>query len=223
MPRTDTKTEGVFKLSNGSRRFLRYGYGDLFQRDRRFDVLFRIWPGTQRTLLWGDPALASGYGHTSHFCGASGIEIFEPLFFKGREGSGLAGGRCAYADESLKPSDGDWSKYRYTYRVWGRNLYNPNADPEGGADISGRIRRRRTFDGAGPFAGQPDTAFGDDGAPSFGFEQQLTGPRSIRTCRLSREAKTSRIPIRRSRNGLAPSARSTLNSSRPSNNTPRHC
>jgi hypothetical protein len=130
MPRADAKTDGLFKLSNGSRRFLRYGYGDLFQRDRRFDVLFRIWPGTQRTLLWGDPALASGYGHSSHFCGASGIEIFEPLFFKGRQGSGLAGGRCAYRDESLKPSDGDWSKYRYTYRVWGRNLYNPDANPE---------------------------------------------------------------------------------------------
>ncbi|HMJ62310.1 MAG TPA: hypothetical protein VK493_11125 [Bryobacteraceae bacterium] len=130
MPRSDGAQEGVFKLSNGSRRFLRYGYGDLFQKDRRFDVLFRIWPGTQRTLLWGDPALASGYGRSSHFCGASGIEIFEPLFFKGRQGSGIAGGRCAYADESLKPADDDWSKFRYTYRIWGRNLYNPDADPE---------------------------------------------------------------------------------------------
>ena len=131
MPRSDAGQEGVFKLSNGSRRFLRYGYGDLFQRDRRFGILFRIWPGTQRTLLWGDPALASGYGQSSHFCGASGVEICEPLFFKGRQGSGLAGGRSAYADESLKPTDGDWSKYRYTYRVWGRNLYSPTANPDG--------------------------------------------------------------------------------------------
>ncbi len=130
MPRSDAAKESVFKLSNGSRRFLRYGYGDLFQKDRRFDILFRIWPGTQRTLLWGDPALAAGYGRSSHFCGASGVEICEPLFFKGRQGSGIPGGRCAYSDESLKPSDGDWSKYRYTYRVWGRNLYNPNTDPE---------------------------------------------------------------------------------------------
>jgi len=130
MPRDDAAQDGVFKLSNGSRRFLRYGYGDLFQKDRRFDVLFRMWPGTQRTLLWGDPALASGYGRSSNFCGASGVEICEPLFFKGRQGSGLSGGRCAYSDESLNPRDGDWSKYRYTYRVWGRNLYNPNADAD---------------------------------------------------------------------------------------------
>ena len=130
MPRPDSDQEGVFKLSNGVRRFLRYGYGDLFKPDRKFGVLFRIWPGTQRVLLWGDPALASGYGRASHFCGASGVEICEPLFFKGRQGSGLPGGRCAYADEALKPKDGDWSKYRYSYRVWGRNLYNPNANPE---------------------------------------------------------------------------------------------
>jgi hypothetical protein len=131
MPRPDSDDKGVFKLSSGSRRFLRYGYGDLFQQGRKFGVLFRIWPGTQRTLLWGDPALAAGYGHASHFCGASGIEIFEPLFFKGRQGSGLPGGRCAYADASLNPKDGDWSKYRYTYRVWGRNLYSSDADAAG--------------------------------------------------------------------------------------------
>ena len=91
MPRADAKQEGVFQLSNGSRRFLRYGYGDLFQQDRRFDVLFRIWPGTQRTLLWGDPALASGYGHSSHFCGASGIEIFEPCFLRAGRDRGSPG------------------------------------------------------------------------------------------------------------------------------------
>ena len=130
MPRPDEKNQGVFELSNGSRRFMRYGYGDLFQKDRRYGVLFRIWPGTQRMLLWGDPVIAAGYGRRSSFCGASGVEIFEPLFFKGRQGSGLPGGRCAYQDESLEPKDGDWSKYRYTYRVWGRRLYNPDADPD---------------------------------------------------------------------------------------------
>ncbi|MBO0798477.1 MAG: hypothetical protein J2P31_06610, partial [Blastocatellia bacterium] len=130
MPRADSEVDGVFKLSNGARRFLRYGYGDLFQEGRKYGVLFRIWPGTQRMLLWGDPALASGYGHAAHFCGASGVEICEPLFFKGRQGSGISANRCAYADESLKPKDGDWSKYRYTYRIWGRHLYHPNAQPE---------------------------------------------------------------------------------------------
>jgi hypothetical protein len=130
MPRPDEKVEGIFSLSNGSRRFLRYGYGDLFQQGRKYGVLFRIWAGTQRMLLWGDPATAAAYGQASHFGGAAGMELCEPLFFKGRQGSGRPGGRCGYADASLNPKDGDWRKYEYTYRVWGRMLYDPKADPD---------------------------------------------------------------------------------------------
>lgn len=129
MPRPDDPNDKIFKLSNGSRRFLRYGYGDLFQDGRKYDVLFRMWPGTQRMLLWGDPATAAAFGHASHFCGASGVELCEPLFFKGREGTGLPGGRCGYRDASLRPRQ-DWEKYAYTYRIWGQLLYNPKAQPE---------------------------------------------------------------------------------------------
>lgn len=129
MPQEGHENDPLFSLSNGSRRFLRYGYGDLFQQERRYDVLFRMWPGTQRMLLWGDPVMAAAYGRASHFCGASGVELCEPLFFKGREGSGRLGGRCGYADPSLNPKS-DWQKYEYTYRVWGRLLYDPQADPD---------------------------------------------------------------------------------------------
>lgn len=122
-------TDRFFSLSNGSRRFLRYGYGDLLREDRRYGILYRIWPGTQRVLLWGDPAMAAGYGRTAHFCGSDGVEWCEPLSFKGRMGSGKPGGRCAYADASLKPRY-DWEKFNYTYRVWGRLIYNPDTDPD---------------------------------------------------------------------------------------------
>ena len=130
MPRPGERVDGIFSLSNGSRRFLRYGYGDLFQQGHRYGVLFRMWPGTQRMLLWGDPATTAAYSHASHFCGASGVELCEPLFFKGRQGTGRPGGRCGYADASLNPTGGDWRKYEYSYRVWGRLLYDPNADPD---------------------------------------------------------------------------------------------
>lgn len=126
MPR---EAKGFFALSSGSRRFLRYGYGDLLREDRRYGILHRIWPGTQRVLLWGDPAMAAAYGRESSFCGSEGVELFEPLSFKGRKGSGLPGGRCAYADASLNPRY-DWEKYEYTYRLWGRLLYNPDSSPE---------------------------------------------------------------------------------------------
>jgi hypothetical protein len=112
-----------------TRRFLRYGYGDYLRDDRKFGIIHRIWPGTQRHLLWGDPAMGAGYGRAFQFSGSLGVEWFEPLSFKGRMGSGIAGGRNAYLDRTLEPKH-DWEKFRYEYRLWGRLLYNPDADPE---------------------------------------------------------------------------------------------
>lgn len=143
IPRADRMESGVFAVSNGERRFTRYGYADLYQQNNGFDVLFRLWPGTQRHLLWGDPAQAAAYGRTVNFCGASGLEICEPLTFKGREGSGHPAGRCAYVDAALTPKGGDTSKFEYSYRVWGRLLYNPDASPE-----SWRRYLRRDFGAA---------------------------------------------------------------------------
>jgi hypothetical protein len=117
-------------VSAGTRLFTRYGYGDFYQEGAKYKILYRLWPGTQRHLLSADPEMAAAYGRTSSFCGAAGLDICEPLAFKGRMGSGLAGGRCAYADESLTPK-ADWQKFELFYRVWGRKLYDPDAGPEG--------------------------------------------------------------------------------------------
>jgi hypothetical protein len=130
MPR-GARATGLYKLSSGARSFLRYGYGDLMAEDRRYAVFHRMWPGTQRMLLWGDPEMAAAYGRASSFCGSKGAELFEPLSFKGRGGSGLPGGREGYADMSLRSAGGDYEKFRYWYRVWGRSLYNPDGNPEG--------------------------------------------------------------------------------------------
>ncbi len=128
-PGESEKAGALMSLSNGSRNFMRYGYGDLLREDRKHAVLHRIWPGTQRLLLWGDPQMANAYGRASNFSGSDGVEWMEPLSFKGRKGSGLAGGRDAYA--GVTPiSVPDWEKYRYTYRVWGRGIYNPASTPD---------------------------------------------------------------------------------------------
>ena len=118
-----------WKFSEGSRKFLRYSYGDLLKEDRSYGVLYRIWPGTQRILLWGDPVLAGGYGKLSTFCDSLGVELCEPLSFKGRMGTGIKGGRFNYLDKSLCTKY-DWEKYLYTYRVWGRLTYNPKTKAE---------------------------------------------------------------------------------------------
>ncbi len=147
MPPQGRADRGFFALSNGSRRFLRYGYGDLMSEGRRYRVLFRMWPGTQRLLLWGDPAMAAAYSRAASFCGAAGLDLFEPLSFKGRKGSGLPGGRDGYADPDLKPTDGDWEKYRYGYCLWGRMLLDPDADPATWRDLL-----RRELGSAAPAA-----------------------------------------------------------------------
>ncbi|NJD09718.1 MAG: hypothetical protein FIB01_04470, partial [Gemmatimonadetes bacterium] len=75
----DRPVQGLMARSAGDRSFTRYGYADLLREDRPYDVLYRIWPGTQRVLLWSDPAFAAAYGRAGSFGGGMGIEIMEPL------------------------------------------------------------------------------------------------------------------------------------------------
>src|SRR5690606_22931702 len=98
---TDAPGAGLMAITAYLRRFTRYGYGDFLRENRNFDVLFRIWPGTQRVLLWGDPEFAAGYGRLGTIGGALGVELCEPLTFKGRKGTGEEGGRDPYADPAL--------------------------------------------------------------------------------------------------------------------------
>ena len=114
------------QLSEGSRKFLRYSYGDLLTRNKDYKVIYRIWAGTQRVLLWGDPVFAAGYGRSSMFAGSDGVEWCEPQSFKGRMGTGMPGQRFSYQKHGYATRQ-DWQKYAYQYRVWGRLLYNPDA------------------------------------------------------------------------------------------------
>ena len=129
VPKEGKQTSRLMNLSEGSRSFMRYGFGDLMRERRPYRIVHRVWPGTQRLLLAGDPQFTAAYSRAFSFCDSDGAEIMEPLSFKGRRGSGIAGDRCAYADHSLKPR-WDWQKYEYTHRIWGRLLYNPDSDSD---------------------------------------------------------------------------------------------
>jgi hypothetical protein len=129
IPKRGKVGEGPFSLSSGARSFTRYGYADFLKAGAPYKLLFRLWPGTQRHLLSADPEMAAAYGRTGSFCGAVGLDLMEPLTFKGREGSGHPGGRCAYGDATLNPKN-DWEKFELYYRVWGRRLYDPDANAE---------------------------------------------------------------------------------------------
>ena len=73
-------TTGLMNLSAGSRSFTRYGYGDLFKEGRKYGILHRIWPGTQRLLLWGDPRISAAHSKSFSFCGSVGVDLMEPCF-----------------------------------------------------------------------------------------------------------------------------------------------
>lgn len=128
---------GLLALSIGTRSFLRYGVGDLLRQDRQYKVIHRVWPGSQRLLVWGDPVYAAEMGKAATFAGMDGIEFFEPLSFRGRAGSSrnipAAPDRSGYSDLSLcVPAEegGEMFKYAYTLRVLGRLAYDPAAPAE---------------------------------------------------------------------------------------------
>lgn len=119
--------EGLSGVTRNERRFTRYGYGDFLREDRDHGFLFRIWPGTQRVLLWGDPAQVAGIALATAQVGGRGVELCEPLSFRGRKTTGTFGSREVYADQDLQVDGDPWTKYAYTYRLWGRLLYDPDA------------------------------------------------------------------------------------------------
>ncbi len=116
-PQAGHRDSGLMALSTGSRSFTRYGYADLLRADRRYQVVWRIWPGTQRLLPWADPVFAAGYSRAFGFGGSRGVEVMEPMSFKGRRGSGIAGQRARWG----------WETFADTYRVWGAKLADPDA------------------------------------------------------------------------------------------------
>lgn len=120
---------GLSGVTRNERRFTRYGFGDFLDENRDYQFLFRIWPGTQRLLLWGDAEQVAGIAKSTSNLGAEGVELCEPLSFRGRKTTGTPGGREIYADPELQLSGDPWEKYAYTYRLWGRLLYNPDALP----------------------------------------------------------------------------------------------
>jgi hypothetical protein len=128
MPVAGHSGQGLMTLSEGSRIATRYGYADLLRDDRKYTIRHRVFSGTQRLLLWGDPVFASAYSRMFQFCGSTGADLMEPLTCRGRRGSGVPGRRSGYTDAQLEPR-WDWEKYTYWYRVWGRMMYNPATDP----------------------------------------------------------------------------------------------
>ncbi len=127
MPVEGHTGRGLMALSEGARSFTRYGYADLLRDDRRYTVRHRVFYGTQRILQSADPLGVAAYSRMFQFCGSTGMDLMEPLTFRGRRGSGIPGThRSGYLDDRLEPR-WDWEKFSLWYRTWGRLTYNADA------------------------------------------------------------------------------------------------
>ncbi|SDS64791.1 hypothetical protein [Microlunatus soli] len=121
------------------RSFTRYGYADFARVDAGYQLLHRVWPGTQRVLCTPDPVTAAGIARNATFAGSRGVEWFDALTFLGKKDSAenpLPGRpireRGLYGDERIE-LDGveTWRKYAPWFRVSGRAAYNPDSDSSG--------------------------------------------------------------------------------------------
>ena len=110
--------------------------------------LYRIWPGTQRLLLWARPGVRGRRTRArSSSAESCGVEVMEPLSFKGRKGRALPGARTAAMPmRALKPQLG-LGEVSDTYRVWGRSSTTPMRSP-----MSGSALLRTQFGAAAPDA-----------------------------------------------------------------------
>ena len=134
--RTRPRGRGLMTLSEGARVFTRYGYADLLREDRKYTVAHRVFSGTQRILLWGDPAQpppTRGFQflrlHRRRSDGAAHLPR-PPRFRCARHPHRL----CGHAPGAAL----GLGKVRYWYRVWGRLLYNPERPPDG---VAAPLRR----------------------------------------------------------------------------------
>ena len=121
----------------------RYGYGAMLYKPRNYRVVYRLWSvGSQRLLLWGDPAYAGRFAHSCRLGGGEGFEVFAPLTNKG---FGNQPGRWRiFADRSYEHFRWEQERYWFFYLAFGRLGYNPEA----GAEVWRREFRHRFGDAA---------------------------------------------------------------------------
>ena len=122
----------------------RYSFGSMLEKPRAYRVTYQLWTvGSQRLLLWGDPAYAAQFARNCRLGDGEGFEVFAPLTDKG---FGNAGGDWRiFADRSREHFRWEFERYWIFYLVFGQLGYNPDT----GAEIWQRELRHHFGDAAG--------------------------------------------------------------------------
>ena len=113
---------------NPEKSYIRHSYGDLLRYPKQYDMYWRLWNGgTNRVLLWGDPAYARRFIQSAHLYEGDGYEINEPLATKME-----AQPHDAKPFDLLQPQHRyyqyEFERYWHLFQVFGRLGYNLKAD-----------------------------------------------------------------------------------------------
>jgi len=105
--------------------YRRHGYADMLNYEEHYKVFYRIWGGTTRLLLWGDPDYAKRFAASTHIHNGAGFGVNEPLTTKMH-----AQPHDAKPFSLLNPKytyyDYEFERYWHFYQVFGRTGYNPD-------------------------------------------------------------------------------------------------
>ena len=94
------------------REYRRYGYWDLLHQDKPYKILYRLWFGSQKILLWGDLGYVNRFAESCELGAGLGFEVCAPLSEKGFHN--WPGGSWHVV------ADRDFEHYRWEFqRYWG--------------------------------------------------------------------------------------------------------
>lgn len=109
--------------------YRRHGYADMLNYEETYQVYYRIWGGTTRLLLWGDPDYAKRFAASTLIHNGAGFGVNEPLTTKMH--------KRPHDEKPFSLLNPEYQYYKYEferywhfYQVFGRTGYNPETPSE---------------------------------------------------------------------------------------------
>ena len=122
------------------RSYRRYGFWDLLNQGRPYDVLYQLWTfGSQKILLWGNLDYTRRFAESTHLGDAVGFEIFAPLSQKGY-GNWSGGDWHLFSNRELEHYRWEFERYWAYFLTFGLAVLF--ARRAGQPVLDGEFRRR---------------------------------------------------------------------------------
>lgn len=104
------------------REYRRYGYWDLLHQDRPYKVLYRLWFGSQKILLWGNLGYVDRFAESCELGAGLGFEVCAPLSEKGFH-NWPGGSWHVIANRDLEHYQWEFQRYWGFYLAFGLGGY----------------------------------------------------------------------------------------------------